>query len=144
VPKLIESVEAGSVATETAPVMPIEASAGSVEEPGPKKTTNDQLKLLSYLTVTELPKLSATATTTPRKRRMASVLDVVLEYVKMPTPTSAKASGEKIEDARGAVTTSASSGHAEAGSSEATPVKLVGESLPEKTHDTCSRSTSPR
>jgi hypothetical protein len=66
--------------------------------------------------VTELPKLSATATTTLRKRRMASVLDAILESVKTPTLASAEASGEKIEDAREAVTASASSVHAEAGS----------------------------
>jgi hypothetical protein len=82
--------------------------------------------------VTALPKLSATATTTPRKRRMASVLDVVLESVKTPTSAFAEASGGKIEDAREVVTTSASSVHADVGSSEATPLKLVEESLPEK------------
>jgi hypothetical protein len=77
-----------------------------------------------------LPKLSATATTTPRKRRIPSVLDAVLESLK--TPTSAEASGEKIEDARQVVTGSASSTHAKVGLSETAPVKLVGESLPEK------------
>jgi hypothetical protein len=82
--------------------------------------------------VTTLSKLSATATTTPSKRRMASVLDAVLESVKMPTPSSAEASREKIEDTREVVTASISYVHAEAGPSEATPVKLVGESVPEK------------
>jgi hypothetical protein len=66
------------------------------------------------------------------KRRMASVLDVVLESVKMPTSASAEASSEKIKDAREVVTASASSVHVEAGPSEAVLVKLVGESLPEK------------
>jgi hypothetical protein len=60
-----------------APVMPIEASADPVEEPEPKKAA-EQPKVL----VTVLPKLSFTATATPRKRRMASVLDVVLESMK--------------------------------------------------------------
>jgi hypothetical protein len=82
--------------------------------------------------VTELPKLSATATTTPRKRRMDSVLDVVLESMKTQTPVSAETLGGKIEDAREVVTTSASSAHAEAGTLEAALVKLVGESLPGK------------
>jgi hypothetical protein len=75
--------------------------------------------------VIELSKLPATATTT-------SVLDVVLESTRTPTPASAEGSGEKIEDARGVVSTSASSVHAEAGPSKATPVNLVGESLLEK------------
>ena len=79
-----------------------------------------------------LLKLSTTTTMTPRKRRMASVLDVVLESVKTPTSASAEASGEKIEDAREVVTASASSVHVEAGPSGAASVKMVGESLPEK------------
>jgi hypothetical protein len=95
--------------------MLIEASVVPIKEPKLEKAA-EQPKVL----VTVLPKLSATAaTTTPRKRRMASVLDVVLESMKMPPPTSAEASGGKIEDAT------------EAGPSKAAPEKLVGESLPE-------------
>jgi hypothetical protein len=66
------------------------------------------------------------------RRRMASVLDVVLESVKTSPPTSAEASGGKIEDAREMVTASTSSAHAEAGPSETVPEKLVEENLPEK------------
>jgi hypothetical protein len=44
--------------------------------------------------------LSTTTTTTPRKRRMASVLDAVLESMKMPTPATAEVSGKKIGDTR--------------------------------------------
>jgi hypothetical protein len=39
----------------------------------------------------ELSKLSNIPTTTPWKRRMASVLDAVMEYVKTSTPASAEA-----------------------------------------------------
>jgi hypothetical protein len=46
VPKLIESAEVGTLATEIASVMPIEASAGPVEEPGPKKTVEIPLGVL--------------------------------------------------------------------------------------------------
>jgi hypothetical protein len=112
--------------------MSVEASVDPVKEPGPKKIAEEQLKLLSPPTVTGLPKLSTTTTMTLRKRRMASVLDAVLESVKTPTPASAEASGEKIEDARELVTASASSVHVETGPSGAASVKLVGESLPEK------------
>jgi hypothetical protein len=138
VPKLIERAETTPLATETDPVMLIEASADPVKEPESEKAI-EQSKVL----VTAMPKLSATATTTPRKRRMASVLDVVLESVKMPTLASTEASGGKIEDARKVVTASASSVHAEAGSSEAAPVKLVEESLPEK-HTTPAPEATPR
>jgi hypothetical protein len=55
-----------------------------------------------------------------------------LESMKMLTPASTEASGEKIEDAREVVTTSACSTHVEVEPSGATPVKLVEESLPEK------------
>jgi hypothetical protein len=136
--KLFERVETAPLATETAHVMPIEASADPIKEPESEKTAQ-QPKVL----VTVLPKLSATATTTPRKRRMASVLDVVSESVKTPTPASTEASSKKIEDAREVVTTSASSVHAEARSSEAAPVKLLEAKSSRKAYNTCSRSNSP-
>ena len=52
--------------------------------------------------------------------------------MKTPTPTPAEASGKKIGDARKVVTASAASIHAEARPLGAAPVKLIGESLPEK------------
>jgi hypothetical protein len=131
--EFIESAEVVPLATETAPAMPDEASVDPVEEPGTKKTAEEQPKLLSPPTMIGLPKLSTTATTTPRKRRMASVLDVVLESMKTPTSASVKALDEKIEDAKEVVTASAPSIHVEAGPSGAALIKLVGESLPEKT-----------
>jgi hypothetical protein len=87
--------------------------------------------------VTGLPRLSTTATMTPRKRRMASVLDAVLESMKTPTPASAKALDEKIKDAKEVVTASTPSIHVEAGPSGVAPVKLVGESS-RKAHVTVS------
>jgi hypothetical protein len=45
---------------------------------------------------------------TPRKRRMASVLEAILESVKMPPSSSAEASGSKIEEAPKIITDSAS------------------------------------
>jgi hypothetical protein len=80
--------------------------------------------------VIALPKLSATIGT-PRKRRMASVLEAVLEYVKTPPPSSTEASGGKIEDATEMITSSTSA-HAEAGPSETTPENIVEESPSEK------------
>jgi hypothetical protein len=61
--------------------MRIEAIADPTKE-SESENAAEQPKVL----VTSLPKLSATATATSRKRRMASVLDAVLEYVKMPPP----------------------------------------------------------
>jgi hypothetical protein len=117
-PELLEKAETAPPAIEMAPVMSIEASADPVEELKSEKAV-------------EQPKVLA-ATATPRKRRMASVLDAVLEYVKTPPPTSAEASGKKIEDAREVITAYISSIHVEAGSSEAAPEKLMKENLPER------------
>jgi hypothetical protein len=117
------------LATEAALVMLIKTRGDPVKEPELEKVAK-QPKVLSCPTMTTLPKLLATATTTLRKRRMASVLDGVLESMK--TPASAKSSSGKIEGAREVVTASASSAHAEAGPSETAPVKLMGESLPKK------------
>jgi hypothetical protein len=75
--------------------------------------------------------MSATTTGTSRKRRMTSVLDVVLESVKTPPPTSSKAFCGKIKDDKDIVTASTFA-HAEAGPSETMPEKLVEESLLEK------------
>jgi hypothetical protein len=94
VPKLIEKAKTVPLATETAPAMPMKAIANPAKEPESKKEAV-QPKML----VTALPKLSVTTTTTPRNRRMASVLDVVLESVKTPPPNSAEAPGVKNEDA---------------------------------------------
>ena len=92
VPKLTKRAEAAPLATETTPVMPIEAIADPTKEPKSEKVAEQP-----NMMVTSLPKLSAATTTTPRKRRMASVLDALLESVKTPPPTFAKASGEKLK-----------------------------------------------
>jgi hypothetical protein len=119
-------------AAETVPVMSTKASVGEVEEPETRKTTEEQPKPLGPLIMAELSKPSTTATTIPRKRRMAIVLDVVMESLKTATPASTEASNEKIKDSREVVTASTAYIHAEAGSSRARPAKLIEETLPEK------------
>jgi hypothetical protein len=130
--KFVESAKVIPLAMETVPAAPVEVSVDLVKESGPKKTTEEQPKLLSPPTVTGLPKLSTTATTTPRKRRMASVLDAILQSTKLPAPATAEVSDDKIEDAREVAAASASPIHVEAGPSGATLVELVKENLPEK------------
>jgi hypothetical protein len=125
--KKIENTEHAEViplAPETIPATTVEASIGSAEE---------HPKLLNPSTVTELPKLTSGAATTitPKKRRMASVLDANLKSTKSPTPASAKASDETNENVREVTATSASSIHVEAGPSRAAPIELVKECLPE-------------
>jgi hypothetical protein len=82
--------------------------------------------------VAELTKLSTTMIATPKKRRMASVLDVVLESMKTPTPATTEASGKKIENTKEMITASVVAALAEAGPLGATPVRLTEESLPKK------------
>jgi hypothetical protein len=131
VPKLTERAEAAPLATETAPTMPIEASAGPINELESKKVA-EQPKLLSPPSITGLPRPSSTTTATPRKRRTASALDAVLESMKEPIYASAEASGEISGDAKEATTASTSTILAEAGPSEAAPIGLVEESVPKK------------
>jgi hypothetical protein len=87
VPKLIEGA---APVTEPSRSMPVEARKIVTKEPELEKTA-EQLKALSPPCAAELPKPSNIPTTTPRKRRMASVLDAVMESVKTSTPASAEA-----------------------------------------------------
>jgi hypothetical protein len=88
-PELIERAGVAP-ATKLGHVVLVEASIDPVEEPKLKKTT-EQLKVLSPSCAIGLPKPSSILEVTPRKRRMASVLDVVLESIKTPAPASAEA-----------------------------------------------------
>jgi hypothetical protein len=87
VPKLIEGFASMS---EPSRSVPVEARTEPAEEPKLEKAT-EQLKALSPPCTTELPKPSRIPTTTPRKRRMASVLDAVMESMKTSTPASIEA-----------------------------------------------------
>jgi hypothetical protein len=84
--EITEHAEASPLAPEIIPAAPVEARAGPVKESETK--AEEHSKLLSPPTTTGLPKLSTAATTTPKKRRMASVLDAVSKYTKMPIPIS--------------------------------------------------------
>jgi hypothetical protein len=94
--QLVESAEVIPLAMGTVPVTPAEASADPMKEPRPKKTAKKQPKLLSPPIVAGLTKLSTTTTTTPRKRRIASVLDAILESIKTPTLASAELLTRKL------------------------------------------------
>jgi hypothetical protein len=109
--------------------VPFETIADSAREPEPEKVAEKRPKQLK-MKVAVLSKLSVT-TRTPRKRRMASVLEAVLESAKTPPPSFAEASGSKIEDVREMITASTSA-HAEAIPSEAVLENLTEESLPEE------------
>ena len=87
VPKLIEG---SSCASEPRRPVPVEARVKLVEEPK-SKTSIEQTKALSPLQRMELPKVSKIPATTPKRRRMASVLDAAMESAKALTPASTEA-----------------------------------------------------
>jgi hypothetical protein len=88
-------VETTTLAIETVPTVPIETIAGPDREPEPEKVA-EKVPEQPIMKVTTLPKLPATIGTL-RNKRMASVLEVVLESMKVSPPSSAKASGNKTE-----------------------------------------------
>jgi hypothetical protein len=87
VPKVpaIESAEA--------PKRPAEAKGKAVEEPELGEPAGLP-KILSPLPEPELPKVSKAPAITPKRRRMASVLDTVLESTRASTPAPAKEATE--------------------------------------------------
>jgi hypothetical protein len=78
----------GSSVSELSYSAPAECRMESTEEPELKKAA-EQPKALSPLRETELLRALNVPAATPRRRRMASVLDAVMESVKVQTPTSA-------------------------------------------------------
>jgi hypothetical protein len=110
VPKLSEVVEITLLAI---PAVPTGATPDLTREPEPaKEKISEQPKMKSAI----LLKVSS-ATSTLKKRRMVSVLEVVLVSARTPPSSSVEASRTKIEEAPKIITASAST-HAEAGSSE--------------------------
>jgi hypothetical protein len=83
---------AGSVET---PKHGAEAKGKAAKEPELGETVGLP-KILSPPAEPKLPKVSKAPVVTPKRRRMASVLDAVLESTRAPTPISAK---ETTEDA---------------------------------------------
>jgi hypothetical protein len=69
------------------PKRPTEAKENTVEEPELEESTG-LLKILSPPPEPELPKVSKIPAITPKRRRMASVLDAVIESTRVSTPAS--------------------------------------------------------
>jgi hypothetical protein len=86
-PRRIETTDVSKLSEGVAPIiepgrfLPVEARTKPIEEPKLEKTA-ELLKALSPPCTTKLPKPSSIPAATPRKRRMASVLDVVIESAK--------------------------------------------------------------
>jgi hypothetical protein len=130
-------IEGSSSVSEPSRSAPVEARTESAEELELKKAT-EQPKAISPLQETELPKASKIPAATPRRRRMASVLDAVMESVKVQTPTSAPdTEGEALKkpDEAGMAHATSEAGpsiHVEAYPPGAAPLTVEKESVPEK------------
>jgi hypothetical protein len=81
-------IEGSSSVSELSRSDPAEAGTKSAGEPE-LKTASEQPKALSPLQEMEPPRASKIHAATPRRRRMASMLDAMMEFVKVQTPTSA-------------------------------------------------------
>jgi hypothetical protein len=127
VPELIEHAGVAPT-TEPGHAVPVEASTNPTEEPKLEKTI-EKLKVLSPSCAIGLPKPSSIPAVTPRKSRMASVLDTVLEFVKTSAPASAEALSTQAKDSRKTVDPSIAHTPAEARPSEA-----PAEARPSKLH----------
>jgi hypothetical protein len=126
VPKLIEGSYCASEPWRPAP---IEARAKPAEEPESKKST-EKPKALSPLQRMELSKVSKIPATTPKRRRMASVLDVVMESTKALTPSSSEAPSAEGESIKKSVEAGIAQAVVEAGPSvpaEARPLETAKE-----------------
>jgi hypothetical protein len=134
VPRPIEGSFSMSEPSRSAPV---EAKTKPAEGPELKKEA-EQPKALSPLQEMELPKASKIHAAIPRRRRMASVLDAVMESMKVPTPALAPdTKGEALKKSSKADMAQASSEAGpsvpvEAYPSSAAPLTLEKESVPEK------------
>jgi hypothetical protein len=95
-PRRIETADVSKLIAEAAPTVEpsrsvsVEARAKPAEEPKLEKAA-EQLKALSPPCTMELSKPSSIPAATLRKKRMASVLDAIMEYVKSSTLASTEA-----------------------------------------------------
>jgi hypothetical protein len=88
------------------------------------KIEAEQLEDLSPLQGTELPKVQKIVSVTPKRRRMAGVLDAVIESVKVSTPASVPATEGKI--VKGSAKASKAQAVVEAGHSTPTEARPSG------------------
>jgi hypothetical protein len=103
-PKRAETAEElrpaeGSSAFESSHPAPAEARMESAEKPKPKIAA-EQLEVSSPFQETEVPKIAKIASVTLKRRRMASILDAVMEFTKALTPASAKAPSVEGENTK--------------------------------------------
>jgi hypothetical protein len=93
---IVQSAEESIVVPKVPTVGPAEAKDDMAREPELEKTMM-MPKILSPSTEAELPKMTKASATTPKRRRMASVLDAVMETTKTLTPAPIKKIAEAVK-----------------------------------------------
>jgi hypothetical protein len=96
---IVQSVEEPTVMLKVSTVGPAEAKNDKAKEPQVEKIEK-MPEILSPPTEAKLPKVQKAPAATPKRRRMASVLDAVLETTKAlsPGPTKKNAEATKVQD----------------------------------------------
>jgi hypothetical protein len=96
---IVQSAEEPTVVPKVLTVGPTKAKDDKAKEPQVEKVIK-VLEILSPLIEADLPKMQKTPVVTPKRRRMASVLDEVIETTKAltPAPTKKAAEAAKIQE----------------------------------------------
>jgi hypothetical protein len=89
------SAEESTIVPKVSIVEPVEAKDGAAKKPEFEETIVLP-EILSPSIEAELPKVAKAPATTPKRRRMASVLDAVMETTRAPTPTPVKIVAEVV------------------------------------------------
>jgi hypothetical protein len=118
---IAQSVEEPTVVPKMPTVGPVEAKDDKAEEPKVEETMK-MPEILSPPTEAKLPKAQKASAATPKRRRMASVLDDVLESTKALSPAPTK---KIVEAAKAQAEAEAGQAEAEAGPSVPSETKAV-------------------
>jgi hypothetical protein len=86
---ITQSAEEPTIMPKTHTVEPVEDKVVKAEEPKVEEIIR-MPKILSPPIEAKMPKVQKTSAATPKRRRMANVLDVVLETTKVLSPTATK------------------------------------------------------
>jgi hypothetical protein len=129
VPKVMGQEKAKSA---EAPKRPPEAKEKTTEEPELEESAGLP-KILSPPLEVELPKVSKIPAITPKRRRLASVLDAVMESMKVSTPTSTEE--KNIKEATKAIITHVETEVGPSAPAETGPVETVGKDTEQRPLD---------
>jgi hypothetical protein len=125
---IAQGAEEPSVMPKTHIVEPVKDKVDKAEEPMVKEIIK-MPKILSPPTEANLPKMQKASTATPKRRRMANVLDAVLETTKVLSPAPVK----KIAQVEAKSQSEAETGQAKAEATQAQARAKAGPSVPSKT-----------